>query len=61
MVRSAVFNSSPWIFLNFYNSLSVRRATCPYSNDFSSANGLRRKNGWVGKFPRVVIRLEEVK
>jgi hypothetical protein len=50
MVRSAV-----------YNSLSVQRTTCPYSDDFSSAKDLRRKNGWVGEFPRVVIRLEEVK
>jgi len=61
MVRSAVFNSSPWIFLNFYNSLSVRRATCPYSDAFAPENGLRRKNAWVGEFPGVVIRLEEVK
>ncbi len=61
MVRSAVFNSSPRIFNNFYNSLSVRRATCPYSDDFAPEKDLRRKNGWVGEFPRVVIRLEEVK
>jgi len=46
MVRSAV-----------YNSLSVQRTTCPYSDDFAPEKGLRRKNGWVGEFPRVVIGL----
>jgi len=51
--------SSP--FLNFQNSLSVRRATCPYSDNFAPEKDLRRKNGWVGEFPGGVIRLEEVK
>ena len=61
MVRSAVFNSSPWIFLNLYNGLSVRRVTYPYSDDFALEKGLWRENGWVGEFLGIVIRPEEVK